>query len=144
MIDADVFALSSTRSAIIEFSTMANYIRQTVSDLKLLRSLTIASHFIRLFVLYLGCYCTGAPAKCPDLLPGVHNMSDCRFGAPIFASYPHFYLADPSYVDDLIGLKPNQSKHEFSLSLEPLTGIPIDVDAKLQINTMIQPIPGFK
>lgn len=91
-----------------------------------------------------GCYCTGEPSKCPDLMKGVHNMSDCRFGAPIFASFPHFYLADPAYVDNLIGLKPNQSKHEFSLSLEPVTGIPIDVDAKIQINTMIQPISGFK
>lgn len=29
---------------------------------------------------------------------------------------------------------------EFSL----YSGIPIDVDAKIQINTLIQPIPGFK
>lgn len=28
------------------------------------------------------CYCTGAREACPDLLKGVHNMSDCRFGAP--------------------------------------------------------------
>lgn len=71
-------------------------------------------------------------------------MSDCRFGAPIFASFPHFYLADPAYANDLIGIKPNQSLHEFSLSLEPTTGIPLDVAAKIQINTMIQPISGFK
>lgn len=90
------------------------------------------------------CYCTGEPSKCPDLLKGVHNMSDCRFGAPIFASFPHFYLGDEAYVDALTGLKPDQSKHEFSLSLEPSTGIPIDVDAKIQINTLIQPIRGFK
>lgn len=90
------------------------------------------------------CYCTGDPATCPDLLKGVHNMSDCRFGAPIFASFPHFYLGDKAYVDAVVGLKPNQSKHEFSLSLEPTTGIPIDVDAKIQINTLIQPIEGFK
>lgn len=91
-----------------------------------------------------GCYCTSEPAKCPDLLKGVHNMSDCRFGAPIFASFPHFYLADPAYANDLIGIKANQSLHEFSLALEPTTGIPLDVAAKIQINTLLQPIPGFK
>ncbi|XP_055308069.1 protein croquemort isoform X3 [Sitodiplosis mosellana] len=90
------------------------------------------------------CYCTGARESCPDLLRGVHNMSDCRFGAPVFASFPHFYLADEAYVNAVTGLSPDQSKHEFSLSLEPTTGIPLDVDAKIQINTLIQPISGFK
>lgn len=56
------------------------------------------------------CYCTGA--SCPDLLKGVHNMSDCRFGAPVFASFPHFYLADSAYVRALEGMNPDQSKHE--------------------------------
>lgn len=90
------------------------------------------------------CYCTGAKSECPDLLPGVHNMSDCRYGSPVFASFPHFYLGDDAYVKAVDGLKPNQSKHEFSLSLEPITGIPLEVDAKIQINTLIQPIPGIK
>lgn len=70
-------------------------------------------------------------------------MSDCRYGAPIFASFPHFYLANASYLNAVTGLSPNQSKHEFAISLEPITGIPLDVDAKLQINTLIQPISGF-
>lgn len=90
------------------------------------------------------CYCTGAKESCPDLLKGVHNMSDCRFGAPVFASFPHFYLADEAYVNAVTGLSPNQSKHEFSMSLEPTTGIPLEVDAKIQINTLLQPISGFK
>ena len=62
----------------------------------------------------------------------------------VFASFPHFYLADEAYVNALNGISPNQSKHEFSLSLEPTTGIPLDVDAKIQINTLIQPVAGFK
>lgn len=90
------------------------------------------------------CYCTGKPESCPDLLPGVHNMSECRFGAPVFASFPHFYLADEHYVNAVTGISPNQSKHEFSLSLEPHTGIPLDVDAKIQINILIQPITHLK
>lgn len=90
------------------------------------------------------CYCTGVPSSCPDLLSGVHNMSDCRYGAPAFASFPHFYLADPAYVNAVDGLKPNRSLHEFSLSLEPQTGIPLEIDAKLQINILLQPIPTIK
>lgn len=90
-----------------------------------------------------GCYCTGTPSSCPDLLPGVQNISDCRFGGPVFASFPHFYLADPSYVNAVSGLSPNRSKHLFSLSLEPRTGIPLDVEARLQINILLQPIKGI-
>lgn len=90
------------------------------------------------------CYCTGDQSTCPDLLHGVHNMSDCRYGAPVFASFPHFYLADPYYVNAVDGIHPNESKHEFSLSLEPTTGIPLEVDAKIQINMMVQPIKGFE
>lgn len=85
------------------------------------------------------CYCTGDQSSCPDLLSGVHNMSDCRYGAPAFASFPHFYLADTAYANAVSGLKPNKSEHEFSLSLEPNTGIPLEVDAKIQINVLIQP-----
>lgn len=51
-------------------------------------------------------------------------------------------MGDESYVKAVSGLKPNQSLHEFSISLEPKTGVPLDIDAKLQINTYIQPIPG--
>lgn len=89
------------------------------------------------------CYCTGPQSSCPDLLPGVQNISDCRFGAPVFASFPHFYLADPSYVNAVSGLAPNRSQHLFSLSLEPHTGIPLDVSARLQINILLQPINGI-
>lgn len=90
------------------------------------------------------CYCTGDKSSCPDLLPGVQNISDCRFGAPVFVSFPHFYLADPSYVNAVDGIRPQASLHEFSLALEPKTGIPLDVAARLQINILLQPIPGIR
>lgn len=89
------------------------------------------------------CFCTSARASCPDLLPGVQNISDCRYGAPVFASFPHFFLADPTYVNAVSGLAPNRSKHLFALSLEPKTGIPLQVQARLQINILLQPISGI-
>lgn len=88
----------------------------------------------------MACYCTGAEHVCPDLMPGVMNISDCRYGAPAFVSFPHFYLADQSYRSAVQGMAPNRSIHEFSISVEPQTGIPIDVKARLQINILLQPI----
>lgn len=90
------------------------------------------------------CYCTGYQSSCPDLLPGVQNISDCRFGAPVFVSFPHFYLADPSYVDAVDGVHPDGNLHEFFLALEPRTGIPLEVAARLQINILLQPISGIR
>uniref|UniRef100_U5EZE5 Putative plasma membrane glycoprotein cd36 n=1 Tax=Corethrella appendiculata TaxID=1370023 RepID=U5EZE5_9DIPT len=88
------------------------------------------------------CYCTSD--KCPSLAPGVFNVSQCKFGSPMFVSFPHFYLADESYLNKLTGLKPNKSEHEFYIALEPKTGIPLDIRAQLQINLKLEPIEGYK
>lgn len=88
------------------------------------------------------CFCTDK--QCPDLLPGIQNMSDCRFGGPVFASFPHFYLADKYYTDSMTGLNPSQNEHEFAVTIEPNTGIPLEIDAKLQINILVQPLRGIK
>lgn len=90
------------------------------------------------------CYCTGVRSSCPDLLPGVQNISDCRFGAPVFVSFPHFYLADPSYVNSIQGIQPETRLHEFYLALEPKLGIPLEVAARLQINILLQSISDIK
>lgn len=89
------------------------------------------------------CFCTSDESECPDLKSGVYNVSDCRFGAPAFISYPHFYLADPSFADAIDGLNASQEKHEFSISLEPNTGIPVEVNARMQVNILLQPISGL-
>lgn len=67
-----------------------------------------------------------------------------RFGAPAFISFPHFYLADPSYREPIEGMHPNKSKHEFFVSLEPNTGIPLQVRAQMQINILIEEIAGIE
>ncbi|XP_055598706.1 protein croquemort-like [Uranotaenia lowii] len=90
------------------------------------------------------CWCNSAPEKCHDLKPGVFNASACKFGSPTFVSFPHFYLADPSYINSIEGMKPNKTKHEFYVGIEPHTGIPLDVRARLQINMQLQPVKGFK
>lgn len=89
------------------------------------------------------CWCSDKENECPYRKPGLFDAADCKFGAPTFVSYPHFYLADPSYVEAVSGLSPNNS-FEFSIVMEPKTGIPLSVHAQLQINILIEPIDGFK
>jgi len=89
------------------------------------------------------CFCTSADEECPDLKTGVYNVSDCRFGAPAFISYPHFYMADPTYAAAIDGLNASKELHEFSMALEPNTGIPVEVNAKMQVNILLQPIAGL-
>lgn len=62
------------------------------------------------------CFCSGGVCN-PS---GVGNSSTCRFGAPVFVSYPHFYLADPYYLDHVSGLNPQKEFHEFFIDLEPV------------------------
>lgn len=90
------------------------------------------------------CFCTGAEDECPDMPSGVFNVSDCRFGAPAFISFPHFYLADSSFANAIDGLNASQDKHEFSIALEPNTGIPVEIKGRLQINILLQPISGLQ
>ena len=79
------------------------------------------------------CFCNG---KCTPV--GLMNVSACRYGAPVFASLPHFNRADPNLRDQVIGLSPDD-EHDFSITLEPTTGIPLRVTAKLQINVLLEP-----
>lgn len=88
------------------------------------------------------CWCNAD--RCPDVKSGVFNASACKYGSPTFVSYPHFYLADQSYLDGVSGMSPNKSKHEFFIAMEPHTGIPLDVRAQLQINMHLQPVKGIK
>lgn len=74
---------------------------------------------------------------------GVRDVSKCRFNAPAFLSFPHFYLADESYLTDIDGLQPNKTKHQLHFEIEPTTGIPLQVEAKVQVNIHIEKIPGI-
>ncbi|XP_046389206.1 protein peste-like isoform X2 [Ischnura elegans] len=74
---------------------------------------------------------------------GVFDVSGCKFGAPAYMSFPNFYLADPFYLDNVVGLKPEKDKHEFQITLEPRTGIPLSVSGRLQLNLHLQPVKGI-
>uniref|UniRef100_A0A7G3AVF2 Putative plasma membrane glycoprotein cd36 n=1 Tax=Lutzomyia longipalpis TaxID=7200 RepID=A0A7G3AVF2_LUTLO len=80
------------------------------------------------------CFCAG------ECMPsGVLNISSCRYGSPVFVSFPHFYAADPFYLDQVEGINPSREKHEFFLTIEPKMGIPLEVAARFQLNLLIRP-----
>jgi hypothetical protein len=54
---------------------------------------------------------------------GVVNLTACRHGAPAFISSPHFFNADPYYVSQVAGLQPEADKHQFYITLEPVSKI---------------------
>lgn len=62
------------------------------------------------------CFLEGEPTPL-----GLLNITKCRHGAPVFISYPHFYLGDPALVKQVNGMQPDQEKHEFSLTVEPVS-----------------------
>ena len=62
------------------------------------------------------CFCSGGVCN-PT---GVTNSSTCRFGAPAFVSFPHYYLADPFFKNQVEGLNPQKELHEFHIDLEPV------------------------
>jgi len=73
---------------------------------------------------------------------GVFNVSACRFKAPVFLSQPHFYQADPWYLDQLSegSLSPDAEKHSSYFIIDPTSGIPLTVVARFQVNIFIEPI----
>ncbi|XP_036144052.1 protein peste-like isoform X2 [Monomorium pharaonis] len=80
------------------------------------------------------CFCGG------ECMPsGLINMTACRYGAPVFISLPHFHKADPVLLNQVDGLLPNDRDHSFSITLEPMTGIPLEVIARFQVNLLMQP-----
>ncbi|KAF5278408.1 hypothetical protein FQA39_LY05897 [Lamprigera yunnana] len=74
---------------------------------------------------------------------GLLNVSSCKDHSPTYLSLPHFYYADPLYLNIIEGLHPEQKKHELYVTLEPNTGIIIDLAARMQINVQLQPLPHF-
>ncbi|CAL8137067.1 unnamed protein product [Orchesella dallaii] len=90
------------------------------------------------------CYCTNPGddlAGCAKA--GVFYLAPCRKGAPVVVSWPHFYDGDESYVQQSVGLKPEQEKHETFIVLEPNTGSLIKASKRFQINVELKPTKHF-
>lgn len=74
---------------------------------------------------------------------GVFSLAPCKFNAPIYMSMPHFLDADPYFLAQVGGLKPDPAEHEFYADLEPRTGSPVKLRARVQLNVAISKPPGL-
>ncbi|XP_028991381.1 lysosome membrane protein 2-like [Betta splendens] len=74
---------------------------------------------------------------------GVLKISVCRQGAPFVVSFPHFYQADPMYINAIDGLSPNREEHETYIDVQPTTGVPIRYCKRTQLNIILKRVQGF-
>ena len=78
-------------------------------------------------------------------------------GAPIFLSFPHFYNADPVYLDQFDstplantslaenrGLNPSEEKHSANMVLENTLSIPLELNFRLQLVIKVDPDPELE
>ena len=80
-----------------------------------------------------------------NLRTGVQNVTQCKVKSPAFVSRPHFHLADPFYAEQFqFGVHPDRNLHESSFWLEPQSSIPIKVEMRLQLNILLQSVPGME
>jgi scavenger receptor class B protein 1 len=86
------------------------------------------------------CFCVDG---FPCMKSGLLHMGPCKrtpslpTGAPMALSYPHFYQADPHYLNAVDGLSPDKEQHEFYLDLNPELGIPLAIRPRFQLNLII-------
>ena len=78
--------------------------------------------------------------KCPP--NGVMDLGPCKFGAPLFLSWPLFYLANQSLSQAIDGLQqPNEEDHGFRMDIQPTMGLGISVRVRMQMNLKIESSP---
>lgn len=82
-----------------------------------------------------------SPKEC--LGTGVLKVSPCRKGAPVVASFPHFYLADENYIAAIDGISPEREHHQTFLDINPTTGVIVRASKRAQVNILMNRISGF-
>ncbi|KAI4454658.1 scavenger receptor class b type-1 sr-b1 [Holotrichia oblita] len=87
------------------------------------------------------CYCPGNEYCPPD---GVQSIQPCHHDAPLYSSFPHFYNADPSLLEQVEGLNPKQELHESYLKIQPKTGVPLEALIRLQVNLKVNKSPKIR
>lgn len=65
-------------------------------------------------------------------LRGLLHAQGC-LGVPIVLSAPHFYNADISLIENVIGLASDIDKHDTYLDIEPITGITLSAHKRGQV-----------
>ncbi|GFY71766.1 scavenger receptor class B member 1 [Trichonephila inaurata madagascariensis] len=81
--------------------------------------------------------------KDEDLPTGVLDISACQFNAPVYLSFPHFYLADTSYLYKMDGLSPIEELHKSYVDVNPITGVTLRLAIRVQVNLRIHKMETF-
>jgi hypothetical protein len=101
--------------------------------------------------------CFRGQPRFPD---GISDISKCHFGFPLATSFPHFMYGDEAIHSYVTGMKPNRTKHESYLIVEPvldrpiqfgafndtcfqMTGVPLESNARSQSNLVVRKLTGF-
>ncbi|XP_045474606.1 protein croquemort-like [Harmonia axyridis] len=74
---------------------------------------------------------------------GVFDYSKCKFGIPAYISLPHFNKADPKYINDIEGMKPNDDIHRVEMLINQRTGVAVDLKFAVQLNLYLEPNPSI-
>ncbi|KAH7969645.1 hypothetical protein HPB52_020771 [Rhipicephalus sanguineus] len=72
------------------------------------------------------------------LRSGAMDLGPCQHDLPVALSFPHFYMADPYYLEQVEGLQPNGSLHRFQLDLEPKLGLTVSLRGRIQLNMVLK------
>ncbi|KAF8765006.1 Scavenger receptor class B member 1 like protein [Argiope bruennichi] len=65
---------------------------------------------------------------------GVLDIGSCQYDAPVYLSFPHFYLADATYFLAVDGVIPDEDIHKSYIDVEPVTGVSISLAIRVQVN----------
>lgn len=76
------------------------------------------------------------------LYTGLMNVSACKWDTPAYVSYPHFLHGEQALLDqfEVGSVEPSKERHESYIILEPISGVPLEVAIRLQINTLLRPL----
>lgn len=81
------------------------------------------------------------PQEC--LGTGLLKVSPCRKGAPVVASFPHFYLGEDKFAAAIGGMSPKREHHQTFLDLNPTTGVIVRANKRAQVNILMSRVSGF-
>uniref|UniRef100_T1P7V4 CD36 family protein n=1 Tax=Musca domestica TaxID=7370 RepID=T1P7V4_MUSDO len=75
---------------------------------------------------------------------GMYDVAKCLINdVPSAFSLPHFYGSSYNYSEHYVGFAPDPEKHQPSITVEPLTGIPIDESYRFQSNIPMPDMKGY-
>uniref|UniRef100_A0A8D8S8B9 Scavenger receptor class B member 1 n=1 Tax=Cacopsylla melanoneura TaxID=428564 RepID=A0A8D8S8B9_9HEMI len=87
------------------------------------------------------CFCPSPPCA-PK---GLFNVSLCQYDSPVMLSFPHFYLANESFLNAVEGIsKPDPEKHALFIDVQPEMGVALRARARIQINLAVSQVVDIK